>query len=75
MKQKGFSSKDLPLLIFPRELVANWHQLLSTLTEPELDASHMRFPPLRAGKANAGRPPRPPDGAQCRGGWVKLIVS
>lgn len=75
MKQKGFSSKDLPLLIFPRELFANWHQLLSTLVEPELDASHTRFPPRRAGKANAGRPPRPPDGAQRRGARIKLMVS
>lgn len=30
IKQKGFSSKDFPLLIFPCKLAANWRQLLYT---------------------------------------------
>lgn len=61
IKQKGFSSKHLPLLIFPGKLVANWRQLPKTFVEPVLDAPHTLFPPRSAGKANAHRPPRPPE--------------
>lgn len=82
IKQKGISSKDLPLLIFPCELVANWHRLLNTFVEPVLDALHMLFPPRSARKAKPPRPPhpaagpqRPPDEAQCRGTCIKLIIA
>lgn len=46
IKQKGFSSKDFPLLIFPCKLTANWRQLLYTFVGPVLEALHRLFPPL-----------------------------
>lgn len=68
-KAKGFlSSKDLPLLIFPCKLVANWCQLLNALTEPVLDALHMLFPPRSAGKA------KPHCSLHEAQGWIKLII-